>query len=323
MAYSYEFSIGSVRAKENSLFSEADTEQMLALKSESDLVRYLKDKGYGEGNTVSEILDSNTRRMWAYIKSIAPDMGLFLPFFYQNDIHNLKTVLKGTMADRDYETLLMEPCSIPKEALIKAVENRRFEGFPQWLQRPANRAYQILAETKDARLSDAYLDRGVLDELLVQAKRSRSPFLMAYFNNMVFYADVKTALRGARVGASRYYLEKAIAECEGLDKAEMVKAALQGSEALIKYLKTQQVYDCHKAMELFISSPSAFEKFVDNRLIGLAKQLCRLSSEGPEPLLGYYIGCVYERKMITLIAGGLKTETPKEQIRERLREIYG
>ena len=66
-----------------------------------------------------------------------------------------------------------------------------------------------------------------------------------------------------------------------------------------------------------------FEKFVDNRLIGLAKQLCRLSSEGPEPLLGYYIGCVYERKMITLIASGLKTETPKEQIRERLREIYG
>ena len=191
------------------------------------------------------------------------------------------------------------------------------------MQRPANRAYQILAETKDARLSDAYLDRGVLDELLAQAKRSRSPFLMAYFNTMVFYTDVKTALRGARVNASRYYLEKAIVECEGLDKAAVVKAALQGSEALIKYLKAQQVYDCHKAIELFVSSPSAFEKFVDNRLIGLAKQLCRLSSEGPEPLLGYYIGCVYERKMITLIASGLKTETPKEQIRERLREIYG
>ncbi|MEE3404523.1 MAG: V-type ATPase subunit [Acutalibacteraceae bacterium] len=323
MALSYEFSIGSVRARENSLFSEADAEQMLALRSEGDLVRYLKDKGYGDGDTIDAIMESNTRRMWAYIKSIAPDFNLFLPFFIQNDIHNLKTVLKGTMADREYEALLIEPCSIPKEALIKAVENRRFEQFPQWLQRPANRAYQILAETKDARLSDAYLDRGVLDELLAQAKRSRSPFLMAYFNTMVFYTDVKTALRGARVNASRYYLEKAIVECEGLDKAAVVKAALQGSEALIKYLKAQQVYDCHKAIELFVSSPSAFEKFVDNRLIGLAKQLCRLSSEGPEPLLGYYIGCVYERKMITLIASGLTTETPKEQIRERLREIYG
>ena len=212
MALSYEFSIGSVRARENSLFSEADAEQMLALRSEGDLVRYLKDKGYGDGDTIDAIMESNTRRMWAYIKSIAPDFNLFLPFFIQNDIHNLKTVLKGTMADREYETLLIEPCSIPKEALIKAVENRRFEQFPQWLQRPANRAYQILAETKDARLSDAYLDRGVLDELLAQAKRSRSPFLMAYFNTMVFYTDVKTALRGARVNASRYYLEKAIVE---------------------------------------------------------------------------------------------------------------
>lgn len=323
MALSYEFSIGSVRARETRLLSEADVEQMLAMKTEGELIHYLKDKGYGDGNTVDEILTSNTSRMWAYIKSIAPDFDLFLPFFIQNDIHNLKTVLKGTMSDRDYAALLMEPCSIPTEALIKAVENRRFESFPLWLQRPANRAYQILAETKDARLSDAYLDRAVLDELLVQARRSRSPFLNAYFNTLVFYTDVKTALRGARIGASRYYLEKAVAECEGLDKAALVKNALQGTDALLKYLKNQPVYECQRAMELFVQSPSSFEKFVDNQLIGLARQLCRLSSEGPEPLLGYYIGCVYERKMINLIASGLKTETPKEQIRERLRELYG
>ena len=323
MALSYEFSIGSVRARENRLFSEADAEQMLALSSERELVHYLKDKDYGEGSTTDEILASHTRRMWDYLRRVAPDFDLFLPFIIQNDIHNLKTVLKGTMADRDYAPLLVEPCSIPTETLIKAVENHRFESFPLWLQRPANRAYQILAETKDARLSDAYLDRAVLDELLVQAKRSRSSFLMAYFHTLVFYTDVKTALRGARVGAGRYYLEKAIAACEGLDKPALVKAALQGSEALLKYLKAQQVYDCQQAMALFVRSPSAFEKFVDDKLITLAREGCRLTSEGPEPLLGYYIGCVYEQKMITLIAGGLKTETPKEQIRERLRGIYG
>lgn len=323
MSYSYEFSIGSVRARENSLFSEADAEQMLALKSESELVRYLKDKGYGDGETVDDILESNKQKMWAYIRSIAPDMNLFQPFFIRHDIHNLKTILKGVMSDRDYESLLIEPCVIPTADMIKAVENRRFEQFPLWLQRPANRAYQILAETKDARLSDAYLDRAVLEEFLAESRRSRSPFLIAYFNTLVFYTDIKVALRGAKVGASKYYLEKAIVECERLDKAELVRAALSGSESLMKYLKVQKAYDCDKAMELFQKSPSSFEKFVDNRLIRLAKELCRHSSEGPEPLLGYYIGCVYERKMIGLIAGGLKTETAKEQIRERLREIYG
>ena len=147
MALSYEFSIGSVRAKENSLLREADIEMMISLKSEKELVRHLKDKGYGQGETTDEILASNEEKMWKYIRSIAPDMELFEPFLIQNDIHNLKTVLKGTMSDREYDTLLMEPCTIKKDELVKAVENRRFDSFPQWLQRPASRAYQILADS--------------------------------------------------------------------------------------------------------------------------------------------------------------------------------
>ena len=54
MALSYEFSIGSVRAKENSLLREADIEMMISLKSEKELVRHLKDKGYGQGETHPE-----------------------------------------------------------------------------------------------------------------------------------------------------------------------------------------------------------------------------------------------------------------------------
>ena len=323
MALSYEFSIGSVRAKENTMFSEPDVEQMLSLKGENELVRFLKDKGYGEGDTVDEIIESNTEKMWRYIRSIAPDIDLFSPFFIRNDIHNLKTVLKGVMSDRDYEELLIEPCTIKKEDMIKAVENRRFDGFPKWLVRPANRAYQILAETKDARLSDAYIDRGVLDRLIEEGRTTRSAFLKEYINTFVFYVNVKTALRGAKAGASRYFLEKALCECPDFDKAEVVKLALQGSEALIKYLEKQSAYECDKAMAAFAGSSSLFEKFVDDKLLSVAKRLCRHSSEGPEPLLGYYIGCEYERKMIYIIAGGLKTNTPPEKIRERLRGIYG
>ena len=323
MALSYEFSIGSVRARENNMFSDADMEQMLALKSENELVRFLKDKGYGDGDTIDAIIESNSCRMWKYIRGIAPDFQIFTPFLIQNDIHNLKTVLKGVMSGRNYKNLLMEPCTIRQEDLIKAVENRRFDSFPQWLVRPANRAYQIIAETKDARLSDAYIDRAVLDQLLVESRRCGSVFLVEYFNTFVFYADVKTALRAARTGGSRYYLEKAVSECKGLDKPELVKAALGGEENLKKYLGTLDAYECKKAMAAYEESPSAFEQFVDNLLIRLAKRLCRFTGEGPEPLMGYYIGCVYEQKLIHIISGGLKTGTPPQKIRERLREIYG
>ena len=59
MALSYEFSIGSVRAKETSLFTKADVEHMLGLKTEKELVLFLNDKGYGEGDTIDEIAELN------------------------------------------------------------------------------------------------------------------------------------------------------------------------------------------------------------------------------------------------------------------------
>ena len=52
MALSYEFSIGSVRAKEKNLFTNSDIEHMLGCENVNELCRYLSDKGYGEGDDI-------------------------------------------------------------------------------------------------------------------------------------------------------------------------------------------------------------------------------------------------------------------------------
>ena len=323
MALSYEFSIGSVRAKEKSLFSDAETEQMLALKSEAEMVRFLKDKGYGEGSDVEEIIESSKELMWSYIRSVAPDFMIFSPFVIQNDVHNLKTILKGVMSDRQYEGLLQEPVTIDTKELVKAVENRRFDKLPLWIGAPADKAYQILAETKDARISDAILDRALMEQLIVEGKRSRSVFLDQYLSTMVFYANVKIAIRGAKAGVSSYFFEQSLCDDCGLDKRTIIRISVQGVEAMVKYLETVSVFNCSEAMDVYKKSASDFEKYTEDLLIRLAKQLCRYASEGPEPLIGYYIAKKYERKLIHIIASGIKTKTPPDRIRERLREIYG
>lgn len=323
MSLSYEYSIGSVRAREKHLFSHADIEQMIALRDEKNLLSYLKDKGFGEGDSIEDLLESNRQKMWRYLRSVAPDFEIFQPFLLQNDIHNLKTILKGVMSDRDYEELLMEPCTVPHQEMVSIVENRRFDKLPKWLSEAGDKAYLLLAETKDARLSDAYIDRAVLGRLLECARTTKSVFLKEYFTRMVFYANVKTALRASKMKLSEYFLEKSLCECEGFDKSKVIRLALKGHDDLVKYLAKLDVYDCRKAMEAYAESPVSFEKLTDNQLIQLARKLCRYASEGPEPMMGYFIGCEYERKLIGMIASGLKTNAPPEQIRERLREIYG
>ena len=319
----YEFSIGSVKAREKRLLSSSDIEQMLALKSEKELVRFLKDKAFGDGETVDELIASNTEIMWKYVKSVAPDMNLFEPFFIQNDVHNLKTVLKGTMSDRDYDNLLIKPCMTDEKTLVWAVENRRFDKLPEWLASAADTAYGLLAETKDARLSDAVIDKAVMQKLISESKKIKSVFLRKYIERLVFFAEVKIALRAAKTSSTETYLEQALCECDGLDIQKLIKATVSGEKALIKYLEKINVHDCSKAVALYQKSPSEFEKFVDDGTMKIARELCRHSSIGPEPLLGYCMGCEFDRKTVNIISGGIKTKTSPDKIRERLRVSYG
>ena len=323
MSLSYEFSIGSVRAKEKSLLSSSDLEQMIGMKNEAELVRFLKDKGFGDGNTIDEVISSNTEKMWKYIKSIAPDEEIFSPFYLQNDIHNLKTLLKAIMADREYRDLMMYPVSIDIKVLVNAVENGKFDKLPDWLSDAAQKAYKLLAQTNDARLSDAVIDRAAINKMLEEGKRSRSEYLNSYFESIAFYSNVKIAIRAARTNTNAEYLQTALCDLEGFDKKTVIGKALTGTDNLIKYLETLNTCDCKKAVAAFKENPGEFEKFIDNRLISLAKKMCKLKCEGPEPLLGYYTACEYERKAVHIISGGIVTHTPTDKIRERLRDIYG
>lgn len=72
MALSYEFSIGSVRAKEKNLFTNSDIEHMLGCENVNELCRYLSDKGYGEGDDIEEILKSHSENVWEYLKEPHP-----------------------------------------------------------------------------------------------------------------------------------------------------------------------------------------------------------------------------------------------------------
>ena len=323
MAVSYEYSIGSVRAREKHLLTHTDIEQLLACKSEKELSDLLKDKGYGDGDSIEALLTSHTEALWKYLKATAPDYDIFLPFLIQNDAHNYKVILKGTMADRDYDALLVTPCSVEIPTMRTAIEKRLPNLLPEWLSKFADKSYEALAHTGDARLSDAYIDRAVMLEMLRLSEKSGSAFLRDYFRNVVFYSDIKTALRSARTGANREYLKRALIRVEGFRKEEVIAAAMKGYDALIDTLSKYNEYDCKRAMEAFKESPSAFERWVDNRLTGLCKERCKRVSEGAEPLLGYYLGSEIEKKVIHIITSGVRTKSDADTIRERLREIYG
>ena len=324
MALSYEFSIGSVRARETRLFTKADIEQFLACRTVDELCRTLSDKGYGSGTDFDEIAENHMNGVWEYLKSIAPDFSVFSPFLIQSDVHNFKIVLKGVMSARDYYTaLLITPCTVEQSEIINAVEHRNMKSLPEWMIVPTEKAYDLLAHTGDARASDAVLDKAVMLEMLRLSEGFRSKFLVEYFKTLVFYNCVKIAIRAARTGTDRHYLKTAMPRFEGFDRDKVIAAAVKGLDALLETLAKSDDFGCRAAVEQYKKSPSAFEKFVDDKLIISAKESCKRTCEGAEPMLGYYLGEEAQKKVLHIIACGIKTNTDTDIIRERLREIYG
>lgn len=323
MPVSYEYSIGSVRAKEKELLSSSDIEAMLACKSVSELKTFLGDKGYS-GNSIDEMLKSSRDETFEYLKTIVPDISVFDLFLYVNDAHNVKSIVKGMLADVDYEGLILSPYTIEPEAIETAVKERKYSLLPEWISQAAEKAYEILAKTADARLADAYIDKAAMEARIAFAKETKIQFLIDYVNIETAYFDYKIALRASALNASADYYEAALCgSVEGLDCKELVKAALKGSEKLIEYLGSKDVYFSKKAVSLYKKSSSEFEKFYENLLMNLAVESCRRSGSGAEAAIGYYLGKAAEEKAVHIISVGIETQASAELTRERLREIYG
>lgn len=323
MGLSYEFSIGSVRAREKNLLASSDIEQLLSYDNLNDLVRYLNDKGYGEGKTVNEVLESRTKNVWSYLKSVAPEFNIFDPFIITNDAHNFKVIIKGIMSGKKREDLLISPVTIETDILKEAVEHKKFDKLPQWISKPAKEAYEVITHKSDARECDAVIDKAVMEHMLDLVKDYKSDFLTEYFNTFVFYNNIKICIRSSKTRVDSDYLNNALCEVKDFRKTSLISAVLKGGDALLDELSKYSEYECKEAVKHYKSSPSEFEKFVDNKLIIMAVESCKRASEGPEPLIGYYLGFEIEKKIIHIIESGIATNTDKEKIRERLREIYG
>ncbi len=320
MALSYEYSIGSVRAKETKLLSKQDIDRLTACQTVTELYNALSDKGFS-GDSIDRMLDGLTADLWSYIEAVSPDITKFDLLLCRNDLHNIKVAVKGVLSGRRYSHLFMEPCIVSTDLMVSAVEQKRFDKLPDWMADSTSKCFDIIAHQSDARMGDAVIDRAATEHILTLAEGCTET-IKKYFNAVAFYSNVKIALRSARTGADNLYLSKALCPIEGMDIQKVIKSAINSESELCDYLKKLDSFGCSGSIEAYQKSPSDFEKYVDDYLMQVAIA-CRYIGEGMDPLFGYIIAVEAEIKIIHMIKSGIATGRPQQIIRERLRRIYG
>ncbi len=317
----YTYAVARIRALEASLLTDSVIDQILACKDEVQCLGILSEKGWGNADTeddVEAILNCEEEKTWQVIREVAPDMSVFDVMSYPKLYHNLKAAIKEVCTEVRNEKIFYDDCEIDGKEMLSIVENKAFERLPGNMEATAKEAYETLLQTRDGQLCDVIVDRAALEAVAEAGRQAKDEIIKVYAESTVALADIKIAVRCQKTGKTLEFMQRAMAPCESLNVEQLAKEALAGADALREYLAGTIYSEGAEALE---ESPSAFERWCDNRMIETIKpQKYNAFSAGP--LVAYLLARQNEIKTVRMILTGKQNGFPDEMIRERIREMY-
>lgn len=307
----YADAVAAVKAMEGGLLTRTDMEQLIAVSGKAELNSLLQSK---KGSTDAMSLQG----VWDFIQSYAPECGELKVLLYRNDFHNLKAALKALIAGKEPERYYVRPTNLELGKLSSHISRKESEELPELIRDTASEAYELLTRTLDGQLSDCFIDSACIRALLRDSEKC-GEMMQRYAQLTAACADIKTAYRSAVSGRQASFLELAIAGSPELDKDELIRAALSGTEGLMEYLSFTPY---EEGARLLSESPAKYEKWCDDIIMELASE-ARLGSFGAEPLAAYYIAAETELKNLRILSVCKEFGADRETITERMRRLYG
>lgn len=323
MRIDYTYAVARIRAKELGLFGQPVMEQLISCRTMEEAIRFLADKGWGDPEkpmTQEGILEAENEKTWKLIGEMVPDMSAFDVFRISEDYQNLKAAIKlaYTHADLDPSRVYTAGGTLDPKVLSQAAVSRDFSALPETMAAAAAEAQDTLLHTGDGQLCDIILDREALEAIDRAGEAAEHEVLKTYARLTVAAADIRIAVRCARVGKSMDFMQRALADCRELDTQALARAALNGVDGVADYLANT---DYAAGADALRQSFAAFERWCDDLIIRqIQPQKYNPFTIGP--LAAYILARQNEIKCVRMILTGRQNGLPEEAIRERLREMY-
>ena len=318
---SYAFAVARIRVKEKKLLTDADISQLAAMKDEASALAFLSDRGWGsqDGSKNAEaMLSAEEEKNWALMKELKIDPAIFDVLGYPKLFHNLKAGIKEVCTDGNHERIFYDLEHYGREEMMRIVREKDYAALPEYMRGTAAQAYEVMVNTGDGQRCDVIVDRGCLEAMSAEGKRMKNDMMRQYVASQVAVSDIRIAVRSARTGKTYAFLKEALADCDAFSTEGMAQAAARGEDALYTYL---QENGYGEAVEAIRESPSAFERWCDNRLIETIRPQ-RMNSVSVSPIVAFYLARENEIRMARIILTAKANGFSEETIRERVRKMY-
>ncbi|MEG2175118.1 MAG: V-type ATPase subunit, partial [Oscillospiraceae bacterium] len=222
----------------------------------------------------------------------------------------------------DAHTLLSGAGTVPVHTIEGIWREKRWHELTPTMRTAALEATDLLARTGDPQLSDLVLDRAMAAQMLTEAQKAESDYLIEYVRLFIDSANLRVVVRAARAQKGFDYLRKAVLP-GGNVTADRLVSDLSGEDITTLFAGRDLAAASQAAawaMEGEVTL-AALDMACDNALINYIRT-ARLIAFGEASVIAYLVAREAELVSVRTIMVGRRAGLSEEQIMERLRMSY-
>ena len=213
--YDYLYISARIHAMENRLLTRERMERMLGAHSVDDAAKVLSECGYGEfasltPASIEHTLDQARLELFAELRRSVPDPSIVDVFCIKYDYHNAKVLLKAEATGQRPDELFLDAGRYPAAALQEDYLKGDLSRYSETFRAAVAEAKDTMASSGDPQAADFVLDRAYYAEMLRAAEAARSQFLLGYVRLSIDSANLRSAVRSARMGKGADFLRRAL-----------------------------------------------------------------------------------------------------------------
>lgn len=316
----YPYAVARVRAIENNLLTNTELEQMVE-ESPERILGTLQEHQYNTDlidrvQDFEKVLKYESEKLYKLIKELVPEEDFTKLFICKNDYHNIKTILKGEITQKDYEKFLVHGGVIPVEELKDAVIEKKLDSLPEIMQKGVLEAINLYEKEQKSQIIDLVLDKSTYSYMMNLAQESKNDFIINYVEKLCDISNLRTFFRIKRASNNFKNFEMAYIK-EGSISIETFAEAFDSDEPVFAFKQTSYFEIFDEA----IKNHTSFDKICDNYLMDYVK-VAKFEALGVEPLVAYTYAKEIEIKNIRIILTGKVNNVTSIEIKERLRDSY-
>ena len=313
-----------IHAMETRMLTRERMERMIDAKDTGDALKVLEECGYGEvsGRNLEAMLAKARGAVFKDIRASVPDGNLVEVFQLKYDYHNAKVLVKAAAVQADPERLLLAGGRYEPRNLLDGWNRDDMRFASDTFRKALGQAVEMLTATGDPQQADLVLDRACYEEMGAMAKASGSAFLQGYVRLVIDVANLRTAVRCARLDKDTEFVSRVL--LPGGNVSQRSIAAVKGDG--LKDLFQAGVLAQAAVLGARLSQPGSgalteFEGMCDDAVTNYLSAARRIPF-GEQTVIGYLYAKEAELTTVRTIMSGRMAGLDADTIRSRLRAAY-